>query len=408
MNRLLLTFQALSTRNFRLYFVAQAISTTGTWTQKVGQAWLVLELSGSGTLLGVTLALQTIPMLVVGPWGGLVADRMDKRRILMATQASAAVLALALAILAATGLVRLWMVLVLAVALGLTHALDKPARNAFVLEMVGPRQLANAIALNSVLTNAGRTIGPALAGFLIAGIGIAASFAVNAATYGAVVVALLVMRTEELEPAPPIGRGPRQLREGVLYVLRTPQLVGPLFLMVVAGTFAYEWMVTIPLLALEVSGGGPDTFGLMFSAMGVGAVVGGLIIAGSIVPSTRSLFVTAVGFSAVVVLTALAPDLPLILVGWSLVGATGIAFRSVGTALTQLESVPEMRGRVSALLTIAFAGTTPIGAPLAGWVGETYGARYAIAMGGLATMLAAGVTASYLRRTRRASTVHGS
>lgn len=398
MDRRFNTFGALQSRNYRLYFIGQTISVTGSWMQKLGQAWLVLELTGSGTLLGATLALQHLPTLLVGPWGGLLADRASKRAILITTQALSGLLAIALGSLTAAAVVELWMVMALASALGVIHALDKPARNAFVVEMVGPDRLLNAIMLNSVIANAGRAIGPAVSGFIIAYIGIAVSFFVNGVSYFAVVLGLLLMRTSELNPATRSGRLPRQLREGFGYLRSNPKLIGPVALVTVAGIFAFEWAVTLPLLARETLGGDAQTFGLMFTAMGVGAVVGGLAIAGSVRASVGSMLSTAVLFSVFVVFTSAAPSLATMLVGLFLVGGSSIAFKSIVTTLVQLESVPEMRGRMMSFLNVAIGGTTPLGAPLAGFLAESLGPRSALSVGGLVTGVAAGVTVLYLRR----------
>lgn len=392
------TFRSLRTRNYRLFFTGQTVSQSGTWMQQVGQAWLVLELSGSGTLLGVTLALQSLPMLLAGPWGGLLADRLDKRRLLLWTQSLSGGLALLLGVLTATGLVRLWMVLALALALGVVKALDSPARQSFVLEMVGPDQVVNAVALNSIVTHAARVVGPAIAGALIAIVGIASSFVVNAASYFAVVVALALMRPDELHTAPGARRGRGQLREGLRYVRHTPELCAPLLLMTAAGMLAFEFQVTLPLLARTTFGGDAQTYGLLLSAMGAGAVLGGLLIAGSLQPSTTALTVSASVFGGLILVVAVAPSLPLALLALLVLGVATVAFRATANSLLQLRSEPQMRGRVMALWGVAVMGTTPIGGPLMGWVAETAGPRFALAIGGAATILGASTMYWYLRR----------
>lgn len=397
MTRIRATFSSLSNRNYRLYFAGHSVSTVGEWMHRVGQAWLVLELTDSGTWLGVTAALQHLPTLVIGPWGGLLADRFDKRRLLLWTHAVGGLLAFGLAILTATGRARLGVVLAFALAHGTTLALDYPARQSFVMDMVGPAHVTNAITLNSVVFNAARAVGPAIAGFLIATVGLASSFYANAASYLVVVVALLVLRTEELQPADPATRAPGQLREGVRYVLSTPVLAGTLLLMAVSGMFAYEWVVTLPLLARDVFGGGAEIFGLMFSAMGVGAVAGGLLGAGTLRPTVRALLGAACVFSVVLLVTAAAPAFTLALVGLVLLGASSIIFRALATALLQVRSAPHMRGRVMGLFAIAMNGTTPVGGPLVGWVAEVASARLAFALGGLTTGLTALIAAVYLR-----------
>lgn len=398
MTRLAGTFAALQIRNYRLYFTGQIVSVTGTWMQRVAQSWLVLELTGSGTLIGVTAALQFIPFLVAGPWGGLLADRMDKRRLLVGTQAAAGALALILAVLVATGAVRLWMVLVLAFLLGCVGALDNPARQAFVLEMVGPATVANAVTLHSVVVNAARAVGPAVAGILITTVGMAASFAVNAVSYLAVVVALGLMQADELFRAPPTRRAPRQLREGMRYAWQTPALRAPLLLMTVVGMLAYEFQVILPLFARYTFGGDAQTYGIMNSTMGVGAVLGGLLTAARRTPSARRLLRSALVFGGLIVVAATAPTLPFAFVALFGVGTASIAFIATANALLQLRAAPEMRGRVMALWGVAFLGTTPIGGPLVGWVGETIGPRFGLGLGGGATILAAVLTYAYLRR----------
>lgn len=401
MNHVRAAFRSLSNHNFRLFFAGQAISASGTWMQKIGQAWLVLELGGSGTMLGVAAALQHLPTLLMGPWGGLVADRIPKRGLIVVTQIVAGALALVLGVLTVTGVVELWMVLVLALLLGAADAFDRPARKAFVMEMVGPDHITNAIALSSVVMNAARTVGPAIAGVLIASIGLAASFFVNALSYVAVIIGLLLMRLGELLPPEPARRERGQIRAGLRHVRETPELLGPLVLMATAGIVAYEWIVTLPLLARDAFGGDAQTFGLLFSATGIGAVVGGLAVASSLPASSRALVTSALAFSGLLVVVSLAPSLTVALVVLVLLGGASITFKAQTNSLVQLRSSPQMRGRVTALLTVAIAGTTPIGGPLLGWFGGRFGARVAIGLGGLVTALAALLTMRYLQGALR-------
>lgn len=398
MRRLRATFQAFGNRNFRIYFGGHAVSVTGEWMQKVAQAWLVLELSGSGTLLGVTAALQHLPMLLMGPWGGLLADRMNKRRLLMWTQSTAGLLALALGSLTLNGAITVGMVLALACGLGITKALDHPARQTFAIEMVGADDATNAISLNNVAHNVAKIVGPAVAGVLIAALGLAASFFVNAASYLVVVAALVAMRVGELQPSVPARRRPGQVREGFAYVRRTPRLVAPLALVTVSGLFAYEWQVTLPLFAQDVFDGDAQVLGVMFSTMGVGAVVGGLLVAGSRKPTAGVLLTSAGVLGVLLVAVSLAPTFETALMVLAVLGGASIAFRALATSFLQLEARPEMRGRVMALLGVAFFGTTPIGGPLAGWIAETMGIRVALALGGVATLVAAAGARWYLRR----------
>lgn len=400
-HHLLATFAALRNRNFRLFFTGQTLSAMGTWMQKVAQAWLVLGLTGSGTLLGVTVALQHLPILLISSWGGLVADRVDKRRMLLWTQSAAAVPALLLGVLTAADRITLWMVLVLALALGMVEALDKPARQSFVIEMVGHRDLTNAVALHNIMVNAGKVGGPAIAGILISTIGLPPTFLLNAASYLAVVASLVMMRHDQLQPATRAHRGRGQLREGLRYVSREPGLLAPLLLLTVTGLLAYEWVVTLPLLAHDTFGGDAQVVGFMFTAMGTGAVIGGLAVAGTLQATTNRMILGGIAFGVLLAAVAASPVLAVAYVLLFFVGTASVAFRAVASSLLQLRADPRLRGRVMALLVVATAGTTPIGGPLLGWVGEHFGARAAVGLGGVATAIAACVTIIYMRRSAR-------
>jgi MFS family permease len=391
-------FRSLRNRNFRLYFIGQSVSATGTWMQKIGQAWLVLELSDSGTLLGIAAALQQLPTLLIGPWGGLVADRVDKRKLIIVVESIAGVLAAILGVLTVTGVVEMWMVFVLAIALGITDAFDRPARKSFVVEMVEDDEVTNAITLSAVVMNAARTVGPAIAGILIAQVGLAMSFFINAGSYAAVVAGLALMRGAELLQRPPAERRPGQVREGLRYAARTPALAGPLLLMLAAGLVALEWNVTLPLLARDAFGDDPQTFGLLFSAVGIGAVIGGIGVAGILPARMRVLLGSAFTFGVLMFLVGVAPSLPTALLVLVLVGGASITFKTQTQAIAQLRSLPHMRGRVAALATVATAGTTPVGGPFIGWVGETYGARSTFVIGSVGTIVAAIAATRYLKR----------
>ena len=369
--------------------------------QTVAQGWLVLELTGSGTALGLVAAAQFLPILALAPYGGLLADRLDKRRLLMATQAALGVMALTLAVLVLTGAVQLWMVVGLALLLGLVTACDNPVRQAFAQEMVGPEELRNAVSLNSVLVNAARAIGPAVAGILIATVGTGVCFAVNAVSYAAVLVALGGMDRGALRPSAPAPREPRQVREGVAYVRRTPDLLVPLIMLALVGTLAYEFSVVLPLLAAGPFDGGAETYGLLTSAMGAGAIVGGLVVAGHGRTGLRPLTVAAAVFGVAILGAAAAPTLPVALVAMALVGAASITFLATGNTTLQLTSEPRFRGRVMALWTMAFLGSTPIGAPIVGAISEHASPRVGLLLGGLACLAAAGVGAAALRPKRR-------
>jgi len=392
------TVSSLGVRNFRLYFFGQMVSLSGTWMQSVAQAWLVLKLTGSGTALGLVVALQFLPVLLFGPLGGLVADRCDKRRLLYATQTSAGLLALALGLLVSFDVVRLWMVFALAAGFGLVNAVDSPARQTFVHEMVGADELPNAVTLNSVMVNLARAVGPAVAGVLIATVGLGPCFLINAGSYLAVLVALSLMRTDELQPTIPQPRARGQIREGFRYVRATPALSTPLLMMAVIGTLAYEFGVILPLMARFTFHGDAGTYGLMSSCMGVGAVVGGLYAASHRRVGATALALNAIAFGVVLLIAAVAPNLAIELVALVFIGVASIGFLSLGNATLQLATAPEMRGRVMALWAVAFLGSTPVGGPVVGWIGQNLGPRYGLGLGGVAA-LAAGALA-YRRLAR--------
>jgi len=391
------TFAALANRNYRLFFSGQAISLIGTWMQTVAQSWLVLQLTGSATALGLVVALQTLPVLLLGPYGGVVADRADKRKLMMALQAMMSLLALSLGLLTVTGAVQLWQVYLLAVLLGLNTCFENPARQAFVLEMVGPANLRNAISLNSVLANVARAVGPAIAGLIIATGGLGICFLLNAVSFVAVITSLAVLNTDALRPAPPASRTSGQLRAGLRYVRHTPELAIPLVMMGLIGCLAYEFQVVLPVVAKDTFGGGPQVYGFMTAAMGFGAVAGGLWVAARGRVGIRSLVNSAAVFGLVIAAAAAAPTLPLELVALTLVGAASVGFLSKGNSTLQLASSPSMRGRVMGLWGVAFLGSTPIGGPIAGTVSEHFGGRAGLALGAAACLLAAGCGALVLR-----------
>jgi MFS family permease len=377
-------------RNYRLYFTGQAISLCGTWMQTVAQAWLVLHLTGSGVALGTVTALQCLPMLVGAPYGGVIAGRFSKRKLLFATQAISGLLALALGILVTTGSIRLWMVYVLALGLGLVNAIDNPTRQSFVHEMVGVDQLRNAVALNSIEVNLSRVIGPAIAGIVIATLGLGPCFLINAVSFVAVLACLWMMSSQDLQPSKPLERRPGQLREGFTYAMKTPVVRTVLLMMLLVGTFTYEFMVTLPLMAKFVFNGGADVNAMLTSALGVGAVIGGLATAGRGKPDVANLSVAALGFGVGTVLVAVAPTLPLAMAGMVVTGVFSLRFTALCNTILQLDSRPDMRTRMMALWAVAFLGSTFFGGPLMGWIGEYAGARWALGVGGVVGVLAAG------------------
>ncbi len=369
------TFAALQVPNYRRYYGGQSISLIGTWMQMTAQAWLVLRLTHSSTWLGLVVALQTLPVLVFGLYGGVIADRVDKRRLMLVLQGAMGLQALALGLLTVAGAVTLWEIGVLAALLGLNNAFESPARQSFMLELVGPAHLRNAVSLNSVLVNGARTVGPAIAGILIATVGDGVCFLINAASFVAVVASLSRMDRSALSPGDPMPRARGQLREGLAYVRGTPALAVPLLMMAVAGCLTYEFQVSLPVMAARGLKVGATGFGFMTASMGVGAVIGGLLVAARGKTGLRPLVLGASGFGAALALATLAPSLALELIALALAGAASIAFMSTGNSTLQLNCAPGMRGRVMSLWFVAFQGSTPIGGPIVGWVMPVLGPR---------------------------------
>jgi MFS family permease len=392
------TFASLSGRNYRLYFFGQSMSQIGTWTQKITQAWLVLELTDSGALLGITLALQALPTLLFTAWGGLLADRLDKRRLLLCTQAASIGPATALGVLTATGAATLWMVFAMAVIIGIIESLDKPARQTFIAEVVPRERLTNALTLNNITINSGKLIGPAIAGVLISSVGMAASFFVNAASFCVVLLALFLIRTEQLNQATLIDRSKGQLREGLMYVVNQPRLLGPLLLLTVTGLLAWEWTVTLPLFAREVLHGDAQVVSALFIAMGAGAIIGVLSIAGILKATPGRLILASLIFAGLLFAISLASALIPTLILLFLLGAAGVAYRVITTSMAQLEADPAMRGRTMALFVIAIGGTSPVSAPLLGWLCEVLGVKATLMIGAVGCAVMSIATWIYLGR----------
>lgn len=397
-------FRALRVRNFRRYASANLASLTGTWMQRIGQDWLVLQLSdGSGVALGLITALQFGPALLLSMYGGVLADRYPKRRLLLISQALMGLLSLALALLVATGAVELWHVFLLAGALGSVSALDVPVRQAFVPEMVGPELITNAVSLNSTIFNSARLVGPALAGLLIgaASGNTAPAFFINAASFAFTIVALAGMRTDELLPSPPVARGRGQLRAGLAYTWAHPDLVLAMGLAFVIGTFGFNYQVTIALMARETFGLGAEAFGLLSTAFAVGSLSGALMSTRrSVRPRQRFLVGSAVVFGASTVVAGLMPgyvSFALLLVP---TGAAALVFSVANNSFVQLGVEPQMRGRVMALYFMCFMGGTPVGAPLVGWVSERFGAPWGLILGGGVCVVAGLAAAVLLARHR--------
>jgi MFS family permease len=401
------TFRSLHIRNYRLFFFGQLVSVTGTWMQTVAQSWLVLNLTGSGVDLGVTVALQFLPMLLFGMWGGLLADRSDKRRLLIATQVAGGLLALILWALVATGAVELWMVYVMAFLLGMVTMVDMPTRQSFVIEMVGPDEVPNAVGLNSAMFNTGRILGPAAAGITIAWLGIAPAFLANALSYLAVIAALAAMRPDELYRREPAERRRGEVRAGVRYVWDSPILRSTLLLVAVVGMFGFNFVVVLPLLARFTFDGGAGLYSVFTALMSLGSLAGALVAASRTEPSRALLLWAGVAFGVLMLATALAPTAAgagVLLVG---VGTAVMLFLATANTTLQLNSDPAMRGRVMALYGLLFLGSTPVGGPLLGWISEHWGPRVGLALGGalsLAAVLAAMSAVRARRRSRMAPT----
>ena len=381
-------FRSLRTRNYRLWFFGQTISQSGTWMQSTAQSWLVWELTHNAFYLGITMALQFLPVLVFGVVGGLVADRFDKRHVLLATQTAFTVQATVLFALVASGAVRLWMVWALALVYGFINVVDNPSRQSFAVEMVGPDDLVNAVGLNSVIVNASRIVGPGLAGLLIAVThGTSWAFLVNAVSFAAVIGALYAMRASELHRRPPVGRAKGQIQAGLRYAWHDWELRVPLLMMAVIGTLAYNFSVVLPLYAGDLFHRGGGTLGGLMAAMGVGALAGALVIASRRRPSYQLLVGVTLAFGALILAVAAAPSLTFAFVLIVPMGVFSIMFIATANSLLQLHSTGAMRGRVMALWAMVFLGSTPIGSPMIGFIAAHYGVRFALGIGGVATLL---------------------
>ena len=392
------TFSSLHNRNYRYYFLGQSLSMIGTWMQSISQSWLVFAWTHSGFDVGLLVALQTLPILLLGPIGGTLADRFGKYHMLYYTQAFAGRQALLLALLDFTGHLHLWELYVMAVFLGLVNMVDNPTRQTFIVEMVGREELPNAVTLNSVMVNMARAIGPAVAGVLIASIGSSWCFLANGFSFGFVLISLRAMNKDELSPAPRVTHLKGQLREGFRYVGSTPVVRDALIMMALIGCLTYEFQTTLPLMTGDAFHGDSQTYGFLTAFMGVGAVIGGLIAAGRPGRSPRRLVTTAAFFGVTVVAASLAPSLFVEEALLLLVGACSVTFLALGNATLQLSSDPSMRGRVMSLWSVAFLGSTPIGGPLVGFVAGQMGARFGLGLGGVAALLAALYGWSRLRR----------
>ncbi len=399
---LIQTFRALRIRNYRLFWTGQVVSVTGTWMQRIAQAWLVLKITNSPLALGTVTTIQFAPILIFSLFGGVLADRVPKRRLLVITQSVMATQALIFALLVSTGLIQLVHIYILAAILGTANAVDNPTRQAFVVELVGPDDVGNAVALNSTQFNVARLVGPALGGLTIAAIGMAGCFYLNAASYAAVIGALLMMRPRDFFNVAQPARGHviRQIGEGLRYAVTTPDIALVVLLMAALGTFGYNFTVILPLIARYVLRSGPVGFGALTSAMGVGSLVSALGIAYSGRATRRTLLVGASTFSVLLLAVALSrwwiTTVPLV----ALLGVASIIFTATANTRLQLVAPARLRGRVMSIYSLLFAGTTPIGSLILGALADRGGVQ--LAVGEMAAVCIAGVIAGllYMQRTR--------
>ncbi len=378
------TFTSLHNRNYRLFFTGGLVSNTGTWMQRVAQDWLVLQvLHGTGTQLGITTGLQFLPMLLFSMWAGVLADRYSKRALLYVTQTGLALTALALGLLDVAGVAQIWHVYVLAFLTGVITALDNPTRQSFVVEMVGREHLSNAVGLNSASFQSARVIGPAAAGLLINWIGTGPVFLVNAASFIAVLISLTAMNPALLHPAPRTARGPGQLREGLRYVRARPDLLFVLLVVFFVGTFGMNFQMTTALMAVNVFHRGAGQYGLLGSAMAVGSVVGALFAARRKRPRLRLIVLATAAFGIAEVAAGVMPTYLTFALSLPFAGVTALTVITAANSTMQLAVSPVMRGRVMALYMAVFMGGTPLGAPIVGWVGQTFGPRWTLWLGGV-------------------------
>jgi MFS family permease len=394
------TFSSLRVRNYRIYATGAFISNIGTWMGRVAQDWLVLtELTKhSSTALGIVTGLQFLPFLLLAPWAGMIADRYPKRVILAITQSALALSSLALGLLAVTGTAQLWMVYAIALFTGVATAVDNPARQTFVSEMVPRDRLANAVSLNSASFNAGRLIGPGVAGLTIAAFGTGWTLLLNTLTFVAVLVALASMARSELRPAPMLSRRNGAIREGVTYVRSRPDIMLVMCLVFVLGTFGMNFQITTALMATREFGKGPEEYGLLGSIMAIGSLTAALLSARRARPRLRILLVAFAGFTISSGLAALAPTYALFALALVPVGLSALTALTTANAMVQLSVDSAMRGRVMALYMAIFMGGTPLGAPVIGWIGDVWGPRWTIGIGTIAVGLITVVVSGWLVR----------
>jgi MFS family permease len=402
------TFRSFHNANYRLYAAGGVVSNVGTWMQRVAQDWLVLQLTGnSGAAIGITTGLQFLPFLLISPFAGLVADRVPKRRLLQFTNIGMALPALALGLLAVTGTAEIWHVYLLAFVLGTAAAFDAPARQSFVSEIVDADDLTNAVGLNSASFNAARIVGPAVAGLLIAvlGGGVAATgwvIVINAFSYVAPVLTLRALDERRLHPSVPVGRAPGQIRAGIGYVRSRPDLLLILGIVFSAGTFGLNFQMTSALMATQVFHRGPTAYGLLGTFMAVGSLTGALVAARRDGVRHRLVIGAALAFGSLEIAAGAMPSYPLFALVTPLLGLSALTMITSANAFMQLHTDAAVRGRVMALYLMIFMGGTPLGSPFIGWVGQQYGARWTLWVGGVLTIAGTVVSvAVFLRGQRR-------
>lgn len=395
-------FHSLRSYNYRLWAGGALVSNLGTWMQRIGQDWLVLTVltRHSATAVGMVMALQFGPSLLLLPLSGHAADHMDRRKLLLFTQAAAGLLALGLGIVTLAGVVQLWQVYGFALLLGCVTAFDAPARQAFVSDLVRDDSLANAVALNSASFNAARMVGPAIAGLLIAAVGEAWLFLINAGSYGAVLVSLWWLRVHELHPHPPPERARGGLLAGLHYVRQRPDLVAVLAMLALIGTFGFNFAIFISTMSVTVFHGDASQYGLLTSAMAVGTMSGALLSARRPFPGMLLMGGAAAMFGIAMALAAVMPTTWSFAAVLFVVGVSSLTFMTASNSMMQLTTERGMRGRVLALRIAVVMGGTPLGAPLVGWVVDRFGARWALGVGALSGVAAAGVALAYLVRHR--------
>lgn len=393
------TFRAFKVRNFRLYASGAIVSNVGTWMQRVAQDWLVLELTGSGTALGIVTGLQFAPALLLSPYAGVIADRFPKRRVLICTQIAMGLVALTLGTLAVTGLVQTWHVFLLAFLFGCGTAFDGPARQSFVVEMVGRDELSNAVGLNSASFNTARLIGPGIAGLMIAWIGTGPVIILNGLSYGAVLLSLRLMRVRELQPSEPAEREKGMIRDGLRYVGRRPELMMVFATLFFASAFGLNFQLTSALMATQTFDKGPEEYGILGSILAIGSLAGALLAARRVRVRQRLVVGAGVAFGVMVIVSGVMPTYLSYAMVLPVVGFAALTMLTAANATVQLAVPPNLRGRVMALYMATLMGATPIGSPFIGWIGETFGARWSLIVGGSLTVI--GTLAATLFFSRR-------